>query len=151
MNPDDARTALADAHRLQERTRDEYVRQQFTWPYMLATALGIFIAFGSTDLPEPWDTVAFLAGEGIFIGAAVMQRRRAAVRMKANVGDGLFVIIGAFAVLLAYIGFNVVTSLGVLSFDLPAPRLFAAAALALLFLAVAGPARRLYGALLRNT
>ncbi|OLT17689.1 hypothetical protein BJF79_17625 [Actinomadura sp. CNU-125] len=151
MNPDDARSALADAHRLQERTRDEHVRQQFAWPYMCATALGIFIAFGSTDLPAPWDTLAFLLGEGVLIGSVILQRRRAAVRMKANVGDGLFVLLGAFLVLAGYIAFNVVASLGVLSFGLPTPRIFAAAALALLFLALAGPSRRLYTALVRNT
>ncbi|GGU93382.1 hypothetical protein GCM10010182_06150 [Actinomadura cremea] len=151
MDPKDAHIALADVERLQERTREEYVRQHFARPYLLVTALGVFVALASSDLPSPWGTPVFLLGEGMLIGAAVLQRRRAAVRRKANASEGLFVLGGAVAVLAAYIAFNIVTALGVLSFGLPAPRTFAAAAVALLFLAAAGPARRIFASAVRRS
>ncbi|WP_176611519.1 hypothetical protein [Actinomadura sp. WMMB 499] len=151
MNANDARAALADVQRMQERTRDEYVRNHFARPYLLLTAFGIFVALASSDLPSPWNTVVFLLGEGLLVGGAVMQRRRAAVRRKANAAEGMYVFGAAAALIAAYVAFNIVASLGVLSFGLPAPRTFAAAALALLFLAVAGPSRRLFGTLVRRT
>ncbi|RSN56532.1 hypothetical protein [Actinomadura sp. WAC 06369] len=150
MNSNDAQAALADVHRMQERSRDEYVRQQFTWPYLLLTALGVFVALASGDLPAPWGTAAFLAAEAVLIGTAVLQRRRASVRLKAKGPDTLFVLGGAVAVIVAYVAFNVVTSLGVVAFDLPAPRTFAAAGVALLFLLLAGPSRRVYRSLVRH-
>lgn len=150
MNSNDAQAALADVQRMQERSRDEYVRHQYAWPYMLLTALGIFVALASSDLPSPWSTVAFLAGEAVLIGAAVLQRRRAPVQRKANAPEGLFVVGTAGAVLVAYIAFNIVASLGVLSFGLPAPRTFAAAGVALLFLVLAGPSRRIFQSVVRR-
>ncbi|MFD0899010.1 hypothetical protein [Actinomadura sediminis] len=150
MNTNDAQAALADVQRMQERTRDEYVRHQFARPYMLLTAFGLFVALASSDLPSPWSTVLFLVGEGILIGGATLQRRRSPVKRKANVPEGLYVIGAAAAVIVAYIAFTIVASLGVLSFGLPAPRVWAAAALALLFLVLAGPSRRIFESVVRR-
>ncbi|MEV5829266.1 hypothetical protein AB0L25_27265 [Spirillospora sp. NPDC052242] len=150
MNTDDARSALADVHRMQERTRDEYVRHQFAWPYTLLTALGIFVALASSDLPSPWSTLVFVVGEAVLIGGAVLQRRRSPVKRKANGPEGLFVFGTAVAVIIAYIAFNIVASLGVLSFGLPAPRTFAAAGVALLVLVLAGPSRRVFQSVVRR-
>jgi hypothetical protein len=58
MTPDDAQTSLDDIRRLQDRTRDEYVRHGFSRPYMLASALALFIAFASFDLPAPHTVAA---------------------------------------------------------------------------------------------
>lgn len=150
MDPNDAQGALADVRRNQERTREEYVRHQFAWPYALSTALGLFIVLASSDLPSPWNTTALFLGEGVLFGVVLLQRRRAAVRRKMTAREMLFVAGGCVALIVAYIAFTTVTSIGVLSFGLPAPRVFAAAAIALLFLAVMGPARRIYESMVRH-
>lgn len=150
MNPDQARGSLDDIHRLQDRTRGAYVRHGFARPYILATALGVFIALASIDLPSPWSTVVFLGGEGLLLSVMAVHRRRAPVRRKPTFPEVVFYAVFIALLLALYVAYSIAATLGVLAFGLPMQHTVAAAALALTTLAIAAPARRVLHLVLRG-
>ncbi|MGW1374205.1 hypothetical protein ACWD6P_07995 [Streptomyces sp. NPDC002446] len=90
MTSFDAQTALDAIHHRQEQTRDEYVRQASSGAYGLIAALGVFASCASVDLPRPWHLVAMLVGDGLIVGALLVQYRRARVRRKQTRAEVLF-------------------------------------------------------------
>lgn len=150
MTPDDAHTSLDDIRRLQDRTRDEYVRHGFAYPYLLISALGLFIAFASFDLPVPWSTVVALAGVGVAVGVLPVHQRRASIRRKPTGPELLFHVAGAAGLIAAYVAFSIAAVVAHLRFGMPAPHTVAAAALALTTLACARPARRALQSIIRH-
>jgi hypothetical protein len=150
MNPDDAQTSLDDIRRLQDRTRDEYVRHGFSRPYLLASALVLFIAFASFDLPAPWGTTAVTSGVGLALGLLVVHQHRAPVRRRPTGPELLFYAGASAGLIVVYVAFSVATAIADLKFDLPAPHTVAAAALALTTLLCANPARRVFESTVRR-
>ncbi|TDC58199.1 hypothetical protein E1281_02350 [Actinomadura sp. KC345] len=150
MNPEEARSSLDDIHRLQERTRDEYVRHSFARSYMLLSALGLFVAVASLDFPQPWQIVVFLVGEGILVASALVQRRRAPVQRKPTVPEVMFQVAMGVILIGAFIAYSIASALGAFAFDLPVQHTITGAALALTALAVAVPVRRLFGSIVRS-
>lgn len=150
MNPEEARGSLDDIRRLQDRTRGEYVRHSFARPYMLMSALGLFIALASLDFPQPWQTTVFLVGEGILVAVALLHRRRAPVRRKPTALELLFQVAMGVVLIAVYIAYSIAVSLGAFEFGLPMQHSIAAAALALTSLAAVVPARRLFGLIVRQ-
>ncbi|TDC92949.1 hypothetical protein [Actinomadura sp. 7K507] len=151
MNPDEARGSLDEIHRLQDRTRSEYVRHTFARPYTLASALGLFIALASLDFPQPWQIIVFLVGEAILIGVLFVQRRRAPVRRKLTAPEVMFQVAMGVALIGAFIAFSIAASLGAFEFGLPIQHTIAAAALALTVVAVSVPVRRVYDSIVRHS
>jgi hypothetical protein len=90
MHPHDAQSSLADIRRLQDRTREQVVRQSFTLSYVLLAALGLLVGLGSSDLQNPWRTAALLLGFGLFFGVGIVHERRALVQRKPTGLEWLF-------------------------------------------------------------
>src|SRR5689334_662728 len=88
MTLQDARSTLDDIRRLQDKTRDELLRNAFALPYMLLMALGLFIQYASTDLPSPWDDGVLLLGLTLYVGVVIVHTRarlcRASVRPRST-------------------------------------------------------------------
>jgi hypothetical protein len=82
MHPHDAQSSLDDIRRLQDRTREQVVRQSFARSNVLLAALGLLVGLASIDLENPWRTVAFLIGFGLFLGAGIVHERRALVKRR---------------------------------------------------------------------
>ncbi|GIH89988.1 hypothetical protein ACFFMN_11690 [Planobispora siamensis] len=72
MNPRDAQLALDNIRSYQDVTREEIVRRLFPLPHVLLSALGLFATFASTDLENPWRTVALVIGLGLYTGVWIM-------------------------------------------------------------------------------
>lgn len=150
MTPYDAQTSLDDIRRLQDRTRDEYVRHGFSRPYMLASALVLFVAFASFDLPAPWDTRAVTSGVGLSLVLLVVHQQRAPVRRRPTGPELLFYAGMSAALIVAYVAFSIAAAVAALKFGLPASHTVAAAALALTTLASVKPARRVFASIARR-
>ncbi|MFI7614008.1 hypothetical protein ACIBP6_22525 [Nonomuraea terrae] len=90
MNQQDARTSLDDIHRLQDRTREQIVRQSFALPRVVISALGLFIAFAAIDLPRPWNFVFLVAGMVLYAGVGIVYEHRASVCRKVTSQEALF-------------------------------------------------------------
>ncbi|NUW46215.1 hypothetical protein [Nonomuraea rhodomycinica] len=82
MNPHDAQASLDAVRRLQDRTRDEIVRQSFSPPFVILAALGLFVAFASTDLERPWNFVGGALGAALYGGIGILREHRACTRRK---------------------------------------------------------------------
>lgn len=104
MDPHVAQSSLDEIRRLEEATRDEEVRQNFSLPYAAVAALGLFVALASTDLEWPWSVVASTLGFGVYLGVAIVLVRRASVRrnptsqewmLYAGLSAGLMIVFGA--------------------------------------------------------
>ncbi|TMR21719.1 hypothetical protein ETD86_14340 [Nonomuraea turkmeniaca] len=152
MNPHDAQSSLDDIRRLQDKTRDEYIRQGFALPYVLASAAGLFIWFTSVDLERPWSTVANVVGIILFVAAGIVQAHRTAVRRKPAVPD-VVLFAGWFVGLM--IAFGLFRIIGFVLFDLPASGFvsqgtFAAAGMAATYVATVPLIRRAIRAILRQ-
>jgi hypothetical protein len=147
MTPHDPQTSVEEIRRLQDRTRDEYVRHGFSRPYLLVTALAVFIVFASSDLPTPyWNNAAAAFGMALTVGSLLVHQRRASVRRRPTALELLFSV-GAGVVLLL-VGS---VCLGVAhTLDLPAPNTLAAAAIALAVLGGANLTRPVYTAIVRR-
>ncbi|MGP3958168.1 hypothetical protein ACTWPT_19350 [Nonomuraea sp. 3N208] len=144
MNPHDAQSSLDDIRRLQEKTRDEYIRQGFALPYVVASAIGLFISFGSVDLERPWSTVANVVGVIVFVVAGIVQAHRTAVRRKPAAPD---VLVFAGWLVGLIVAFGLFRIIGWALFDLPASGLlsqgtFAAAGMAVMYVATVPLIRR---------
>jgi membrane protein YdbS with pleckstrin-like domain len=90
MHPHDAQSSLDDIRRLQDRTREQVARQGFALSYVLLAALGLLVGLVSVDLQNPWRTVAFLIGFGVFVGVGIVHERRALVKRKPTGMEWLF-------------------------------------------------------------
>jgi peptidoglycan/LPS O-acetylase OafA/YrhL len=134
--------SLDHIRRMQDRTRDEYVRQGFTRRSVIAVAIALFVAVASRDLPNPWDGVVSLLAAATLVTMAVVNVQRARIRRRAGRLE-LGVLAGAAAALLAVLlGAQALTE----ALDLPAPYTIAGAAVALLSVAAAPGFRRAYAA-----
>jgi hypothetical protein len=142
----DAQASLNDIRRMQDRTRDEYVRHGFARSYVIAVAVVLFVAVAARDLPSPWDGGVSLLAVGVLVAMAVVQARRAAVRRQPG-GLEVLVLVGAAAALLAALTGFVAASRAL---DLPAPYTMAAAALALTSVVAARWTRLVYAAAVRR-
>ncbi|TDD04311.1 hypothetical protein E1292_19415 [Nonomuraea deserti] len=103
MNFQNAQSALDDIHRLQDRTREEILRQSFALPYVLIAALGLFVSFGSGGFDGLWSSVAQGLGLLLYAGVGIVREHRASVRRKVTVQDVVFHI-GLIAVLVMIYG-----------------------------------------------
>ncbi|MFD9950619.1 hypothetical protein ACFWYW_58025 [Nonomuraea sp. NPDC059023] len=90
MNQHDAQTSLDDIHRLQDKTRQQLLRQSFALPRVLISALGLFIAFATIDLPHPWDFVGLALGTVLYMGVGIVYEHWASVRRKVTRQEMLF-------------------------------------------------------------
>jgi hypothetical protein len=150
MTPHDAQASLDSVRRFRDRTVDEYVRHGFARPYVLSTALTVFIVFASFDLPNPWDAVAKALAVGLSVLQLLVYRRRAAVRMAPTGLELLYCAAMSVGIIVAYVAFQIAAVLAALRLGLPAHHTVAAAATALLIVATAGLARRGYQAAVRQ-
>ncbi|MFC5816957.1 hypothetical protein [Nonomuraea harbinensis] len=90
MNQHDAQASLDDIHRLQDRTREQIVRQSFALPRVVISALGLFTAFAAIDLPRPWNFVGLALGWAVYAGVGIVHEHRASVRRKPTPPEVLF-------------------------------------------------------------
>ena len=90
MHPHDAQSSLDDIRRLQDRTREQVVRQSFALSHVLLAALGLLLGLASVDLQNPWRTAALLLGFGLFVGVGIVLERRALVQRKPTGLEWLF-------------------------------------------------------------
>jgi len=145
VDPDEARRSLDAMRLLQDRTREEYIRQGFARPGVLLIALGLFLVYASFDLPGRWDTVASLLGDALVLGVIAGSCARASVHRKPR-GAELVIVLAASACLIAgFVTLQVTATL----VGLPAPYTIAAAVMALAFVAFMHPMRRVYAKILR--
>lgn len=152
MNPHDAQASLDDIRRLQDRTHEEIVRRNFALPYVVAGALGLFIGFGGIDLERPWNTVALLLGNGLFVVVGIVLQHRASVQMKLTAPSVVFYAMLAAGLIVLFIIFRI-TAWAL--FDLPAHGLLsqagvAGAAVAVTYVAITPLVRRAYRALVQD-
>jgi hypothetical protein len=147
MTSPDPQTSVEEIRRLQDRTRDEYVRHGFSRPYLLVTALAVFVMFASSDLPRPyWNNAVAVLGAALIVGGLVVHQRRAAVRRRPTALEVLFSV-GLGIVLMVICS----VCLGVThTFDLPAPNTIAAAAIGLVVLCGANLTRPVFAAIVRR-
>ncbi|MFJ3721597.1 hypothetical protein ACIPYQ_03395 [Streptomyces sp. NPDC090045] len=127
MTAYDAQTALDAIHHRREQTLDAYVRHAQSRPYAIVAALGLFAVCSSFDLPNPWNTAAVLAGNGLVLGGLFVHQRRAPVRRKTTGSEALFY--AAVGVLL--VGLFWTVAIGAYFLGLPARHTLAAAVTAL--------------------
>jgi len=147
MTPHDLQTSAEEIRRLQDRTRDEYLRHGFSRPYLLVSALAVFMMFASHDLPGPyWDSAAGALGAALLVGGLVVHQRRASVRRRPTALELLFsAAIGAVLLLICAVFLGAARTL-----DLPAPNTVAAAAIALAILLGANLTRPVFTAIVRR-
>jgi heme A synthase len=117
---------------------------------MLASALVLFIAFASFDLPGRWGTTAATSGVGLALGLLVVHQHRAPVRRKPTGPELLFYAGVSAGLIVVYVAFAIATAIASLKFDLPAQHTVAAAALALTTLLCANPTRRVFESIVRR-
>jgi hypothetical protein len=138
--------SLDDIRRMQDHTRDEYIRQGFARRSVIAVAVALFVVVAARDLPDPWDSgVSFLAAAAL-VTMAIVNMRRAAVRRHCGRLELLLLLGAAAALLAALIGAQALTD----ALDLPAPHTVAGAAIALASVAAAPWMRRAYAAAVRR-
>ncbi|MGP4022726.1 hypothetical protein [Actinomadura sp. 3N407] len=145
MNPDEARASLDEIRRLQDRTRDEYIRQGTSRPEVLLVALGLFIVFASFDLPDPWDLIAMLLADGLIFGVLAVGYARASVRRKPTGAEVMFILAMSAYVIVGFGAFLITARM----IGLPAPYTIAGAATALGCIASTRPFRRAYEKVVR--
>jgi hypothetical protein len=90
MNQHDAQASLDDIHRLQDRTRQQIVRQSFALPRVVISALGLFTAFAAIDLPRSWSFVIMALGILLYASVGIVYEHRASVRRKVTREEVLF-------------------------------------------------------------
>ncbi|YCK40341.1 hypothetical protein ACNF49_41645 [Actinomadura sp. ATCC 39365] len=116
MNQHDAQTSLDDIHRLQDRTRQQIVRQSFALPRVLVSALGLFVMLAAMDLPSPWRYLGAALGVVVYAGVGIVYEHRASVRRTATRREAVF-----HGVLLAWVmvAFGIGRIASFALFDLP--------------------------------
>ncbi|MGI5241488.1 hypothetical protein [Dactylosporangium sp. CA-139066] len=146
MHPHDAQSSLDDIRRLQDRTREQVVRQSFALPYVVLAALGLFVGLASIDLQNPWRTAVVLVGFGLFVAVGIVHQRRALVQRKPTALELLFWV-GLSAGLMLLFGVSRIAAW--VLFGLPAQGLasqgmLAAAATAVTYVALTPLIRRTF-------
>ncbi|WP_101790854.1 hypothetical protein [Nonomuraea indica] len=125
MNQHDAQASLDDIHRLQDRTREQIVRQSFATPRVVISALGIFVALAAIDLPRPWYFVGPAIGWALYAGVGIVYEHRASVRRRVTRQETLFHL-GLVACIMVAFGIGRIAAFAL--FDLPAQGLLSQAA-----------------------
>ncbi|MFD7785524.1 hypothetical protein ACFV4Q_20915 [Streptomyces nojiriensis] len=146
MTAYDAQTALDAIRHHQEQTLDEYVRHARSRPFLIISALGLFAVCSSFDLPNPWNTAAVLAGNGLILGGLFVYERRAPVRRKTVGSEALFY--AAMGVLLVVLFWTV--AIGAYFLGLPARHTVAAAVTALTAVAASYAMRPYFETIVRR-
>ena len=150
MLPRDAQDSLDTIHRLQDRSIDEYVDHSFARRYVLLSALVVFVAFASFDLPGPWNTFASALGLSLAAMVCYLWQRQARVHRKPTGLEQLYCLVAGIVFLMACVAFQIAAAVATLKFGMPAHHTVAAAAAALTFVATAGPARKAFKAVTRQ-
>ncbi|WP_346047289.1 hypothetical protein [Actinomadura chokoriensis] len=145
MDPDGARRSLDTMRRMQDRTREEYLRQSFARPGVLLIGLGLFIVCASFDLPGWWDTVAMAVGDALILAVIAFGCARASVHRKPSGAELVFMLAASAYLIAGFVTLQVVARL----VEFPAPYTIAAAVTALTFVALTRPMRRVYATILR--
>ncbi|MEV4063274.1 hypothetical protein [Nonomuraea dietziae] len=127
MNPQDAQSSLDSIRRLQDKTREEIVRQMFPLPYVAISALGILAGFASIDLPRPWSIIGNLLGFGLYAGIGIVYSHWASVRRKPT-GQEMGIYLALSAVLLLVFGISRIAAFFL--FGVPSHGLLSQAAIA---------------------
>lgn len=125
MNQHDAQASLDDIHCLQDRTREQIVRQSFATPRVVISALGIFVALAAIDLPRPWYLVGPAIGWALYAGVGIVYEHRASVRRRVTRQETLFHL-GLVACIMAAFGIGRIAAFAL--FDLPPQGLLSQAA-----------------------
>ena len=142
----DPQTALDQIRRMQDHTRDEYVRHGFSLPQVLMAALGLFVVVAARDLPEPWGTVVSLGAVAVLVLMAVVHTRRAAVRRQAGAAELALLAGASVALLIAIVALPAAAE----ALELPAPNTIAAAVIALLSIVIARGTRAAFATVVRR-
>jgi predicted permease len=142
----DLQASLDDIRRMQDRTREEYVRHGFARSYVIAVAVGLFVVIASRDLPHWWDSVVSLLGVGALIALAVVNGRRATVRRRAGRSEVVILVVAGVVLLGALAGFLAAAH----GLGLPAPNTWAGAALALSSIVISEVTGKAYAAAVRR-
>lgn len=150
MYPRDAQDSLDTIHFFQGRSVDEHVNHGFARPFVLLSALAVFVAFASFDLPGPWDRLAVALGLGLLAAVSVSWQRRARVHRKPTGLELLYYLVAAIVFLLVYVAFQVAAVVLAWKFGLPAQHTFAAAATAVMVVLTARPARKVFARVARH-
>ncbi|GAA3072762.1 hypothetical protein GCM10010464_41030 [Pseudonocardia yunnanensis] len=146
MHPHDAQSSLDDIRRLQDRTRQQVVRQSFARSYVLLAALGLLVGLASIDLQNPWRTAAFLLGFGLFVGVGIVHEHRALVQRKPTGLEWLFWVGLSGGIMLLFGIFRIVgwAVFGLQSQGLLSQGAVAAAATAVTYVAITPLIRRAF-------
>jgi hypothetical protein len=150
MFPPDARASLDAIRRLQGRSIDESVDHGFARPYVLLSALVVFVTFASFDLPRPWSTFAVALGLGSAALGAGVCRRGIRVHRRPTGPERLSHLAAAIVFLVACVAFQTAGAVAAVALGMPAHHTVAAAATALAVVATAGPVRRVFKAVARR-
>src|SRR3954470_17997422 len=150
MLADDAQESLDTIHRLQGRSIDESVDHGFARPYVLLSALVVFVTFASFDLSDPCNRFAIALGPGLAAVVSCICQRRARVHRKPTGLEQLYYLAAALVFLLACVACQVAAAVAALGLGMPAHHTVAAAATALTVVATAGPARKVFRAVARQ-
>ena len=146
----DAQDSLDTIRRLQGRSVEEYVDHGFTGPYVLLSALVVFVSFASFDLPGPWNSLAIALGLGLAAMLSVICERRARVHRKPTGPELLYYLAAAIVFLMACVAFQIAAAVSAVKLGMPAHHTVAAAATALTVVATARPARKVFKAVARR-
>jgi hypothetical protein len=148
--PQNARASLDAIRHLQGRSVDESVDHGFARPYVLLSALVVFVMFASFDLPGPWDRFATALGLGLAAMVSVICQRRIRVHRKPTGRERLLYLAAAVAFLVACVAFQIAAAVAAVKLGMPAHHTVAAAATALTVVATARPARNTFRAVARQ-
>ena len=151
MSSRDAQACIDTIRRLERRTVDEYVDHGFAWPYLLLSALAVFLSFASFDLPAPWGRLAVSVSLGTTVLAALLVQRRARVRRRLTSAELWWYLAAAAVFLVLCVAFQIAAAVVAVTAGLPAQHTIGAAATALTLAALVPPGRASFRAVARRT
>ncbi|MGA8113670.1 MAG: hypothetical protein WCA46_08415 [Actinocatenispora sp.] len=150
MHPQDAQKSLDIIRRLQDRSIDEYVDHGFARPYVLTSALAVFIAFSAADLPDPWDGAVSTFAIVLALTVGAVSYRQARVRRRRTALEQLYHAAWVILFLVICVVFQLAAALAAVKLGIPAHHTIGAAATALTLVAIARPCAAVLKALARN-
>jgi hypothetical protein len=150
MFPPDAQASLDSIRRLEGRSIDESVDHNFARPYVMLSALVVFIVFASFDLPGPWDRSAAALGLALSALLSVICRRRVRVHRKPTGLEILCCVAAAIVLLVVCTAFQIAAAVAAVELGMPAHHTVAAAATALTIVATTRPTRKVFRAVARR-
>ncbi len=150
MFPSNARTSLDTIRRLEARSVEESVDHAFARPYMLLSALVVFVVFASSDLPGPWDGIVSALGLGLAAVVSFVSRRRVRVHRKLTGLEILYYAAATVVFLVTIVAFQIAAAVAAWKLGMPAQHTVAAAATALTVVATVRPARKIFKAVARH-